>query len=247
MCEQTPVAPSVAVREASGEAEVVDTDLDRIVLMALRKEPERRYVSAEQFAEDIRRYLEGRPVLAAPDSAVYRGRKFVARNRVVVAAAAGFLLAVSVGIITTTWQARVARQERNRAQREFNAVKSLATAVLGELHDAVVALPGSLAARELLIRRGTEYLEALLPDSAHDVDLRRELAFGYRRLGQLQGEAGVPNSAIARRHGAAWNRRRFSSNHCRNRSRWTPASDSPKPTSRCTGNRAIERRPTLVG
>ena len=193
VCEQTPVAPSVAVREASGEAEVVDTDLDRIVLMALRKEPERRYVSAEQFAEDIRRYLEGRPVLAAPDSAVYRGRKFVARNRVVVAAAAGFLLAVSVGIITTTWQARVARQERNRAQREFNAVKSLATAVLGELHDAVVTLPGSLAARELLIRRGTEYLEALLPDSAHDVDLRRELAFGYRRLGQLQGEAGVPN------------------------------------------------------
>ena len=195
VCEDTPVAPSVALRTGGAPAgrQRVDGDLDRIVLMALRKEPKRRYGSAQQFAEDVRRYLEGRPVLATPDSALYRGRKFTARNRVAVAAAAGFLLAVAGGIATTTWQARVARQERNRAQRDFNAVKSLATSVLGELHDAVVRLPGSLAARELLIRRATEYLDALLPDAAHDVALRRELAFGYRRLAQVQGEGGFPN------------------------------------------------------
>jgi hypothetical protein len=96
-------------------------------------------------------------VLAAPDSRVYRARKFVFRNRVAVAAAAGFLLAVTVGIAATSWQARAARQERNRAQREFDAVKSLATSVLGEIHDAIVPLPGSLATRELLIRRATGY------------------------------------------------------------------------------------------
>jgi non-specific serine/threonine protein kinase/serine/threonine-protein kinase len=194
VCEDTPVPPSDAMRGATSPGgRRSDADLDRVVLMALRKEPERRYGSAEQFAEDVRRYLEGRPVLAAPDSGLYRGRKFVARNRVAVAAAAGFLLAVGGGIITTSWQARVARQERNRAQREFNAVKGLATSVLGELHDAVVRLPGSLAARELLVRRGTEYLEALRPDAAQDVALRREVAFGYRRLAQLQGESGFPN------------------------------------------------------
>ena len=194
VCEETPVPPSDALRHvALSGGHRSDADLDRIVLMALRKEPGRRYGSAEQFAEDVRRYLEGRPVLAAPDSALYRGRKFVARNRVAVAAAAGFLLAVAGGIVTTTWQARVARQEKNRAQREFNAVKGLATSVLGELHDAVVRLPGSLAARELLVRRGTEYLEVLRSDAAHDVALRREVAFGYRRLAQLQGEGGVPN------------------------------------------------------
>ena len=62
--------------------------------------------------------------------------------------------------------------------------------------------PGSLAARELLIRRGTEYLEALASSAADDVSLRRELALGYRRLAQLQGERGVPNlgdRAAARR------------------------------------------------
>ena len=159
VCEETPAAPSVAVREAdpSRGRHTVDADLDRVVLMALRKEPERRYGSAEQFAEDIRRYLEGRPVLAAPDSPLYRVRKFTGRNRVAAAAAAGFLLAVVIGIGTTTWQMRVARQERNRAQREFNAVKSLAASVLGELHDAVARVPGTLAARELLIRRATQY------------------------------------------------------------------------------------------
>jgi eukaryotic-like serine/threonine-protein kinase len=211
VCEQTPVAPSLGARESVGAAahHAIAPDLDRIVLMALRKEPERRYASAEQFAEDVRRYLEGRPVLAAPDRSLYRARKFVARNRVAVAAAAGFLLAVAGGVGTVTWQARVARLERNRAQHQFNAVKSLATSVLGELHDAVVGLPGSLAARELLIRRATEYLEALSPDAQHDVALRRELAFGYKRLGQVQGQSGVPNlgdSATARRsleHAAA--------------------------------------------
>ena len=204
VCEETPAAPSVAVREAdpSRGRHTVDADLDRVVLMALRKEPERRYSSAEQFAEDIRRYFEGRPVLAAPDSTLYRVRKFAARNRVAVAAAAGFLLAVVIGIGTTTWQMRVAHQERNRAQREFNAVKSLATSVLGELHDAVARVPGTLAARELLIRRATQYLEALRPDAAEDAALRRELAFGYKRLAQVQGQAGFPNlgdRAAARR------------------------------------------------
>ena len=121
VCEQTPLAPSEAARGEGASGRTLDADLDRIAMMALRKEPERRYSSAEQFAEDIRRYLEGLPVLAAPDSALYRVRKFVARNRVGVAAAAGFLLAVAIGIVATMWQAQVARQERNRAQREFNA------------------------------------------------------------------------------------------------------------------------------
>jgi tetratricopeptide (TPR) repeat protein/predicted Ser/Thr protein kinase len=195
ICEQTPEPPSAPARAASrgGARGPIDRDLDRIVLMALRKEPDRRYGTAEQFAEDVHRWLTARPVLAVPDSPAYRARKFVARNRVAVGAAAAFLVAVVGGATATTWQATVARQERNRARHEFNAVRSLATAVLGELHDAVIRLPGSLAARELLIRRATEYLDALSADAEHDIGLRRELAFGYQRLGQVQGQVGFPN------------------------------------------------------
>jgi tetratricopeptide (TPR) repeat protein len=204
ICEQPPEAPSAAPRTAPGVGakHPIDRDLDRIVLMALRKEPERRYGTAEQLAEDVRRYLAGLPIVAAPDSALYRTRKFVSRNRVAVAAGLAVLVAIAGGIVATTWQARLARQERNRAQQHFEAVRSLAGSVLGELHDAVATLPGSLAARELLVRRATEYLDALSANVDQDAGLRRELALGYSRLAQVQGQAGLPNlgdQASARR------------------------------------------------
>ena len=94
ICEEPPEPPSAAPRGDSGigAKHAIDRDLDRIVLMALRKEPERRYGTAEQLAGDVRLYLEGRPIIAAPDDVLYRTRKFVARNRVAVAAGLGFLL-----------------------------------------------------------------------------------------------------------------------------------------------------------
>jgi non-specific serine/threonine protein kinase/serine/threonine-protein kinase len=197
ICEQPVDPPSQARREGAkenlGVFEPIDRDLDRIVLMALRKEPERRYGTAAQFADDVSRYLGGHPIVAAPDSRAYRARKFAERHRAAVAAGAGFLLALTAGIAATTWQANVARAERNRAQHQFNAVRTLANSVLGELNDAVRKLPGSLAARELLLRRTTEYLDALSREAAGDVGLRRELALNYKRLAQVQGESGNSN------------------------------------------------------
>ena len=194
ICEEEPRPPSAIARDR------VPFDVDVIVMKALRKEPERRYGSVEQFSDDLQRYLEGRPVHAVPDSVVYRARKFVRRHRLGVAAVAALVVAVAAGISTTLWQARAARQERERAdahraraERQLSAVRSLANTVLFELHDAVVALPGSIKAREVLLRRATEYLDALRQESAGDPDLSRELAHGYRRLAQVQGHDGMPN------------------------------------------------------
>ena len=101
-----------------GEADLkkLDADLDNILLKSLRLEPERRYSSVGQFSEDIRRYLEGLPVLARKDTLGYRLSKFVRRNKVGVAAAAFVVVALLGGLITATWQARIARQERDHAQ-----------------------------------------------------------------------------------------------------------------------------------
>ena len=77
-------------------------DLDNIVLMAMRKEPERRYSSVEQFAEDIRRYQNGLPVIAREDSFSYRAEKFIQRNKVGVVAASGIAVSLIAGIFTTT-------------------------------------------------------------------------------------------------------------------------------------------------
>jgi eukaryotic-like serine/threonine-protein kinase len=205
VCEETPrppsaVAPQRQVSGTLGVAESIPSDVDVIVMKTLRKEPERRYGTVEQLSNDLQRYLEGRPVTAAADRAGYRARKFVHRHRLGVAAVAALLMTLCGGIGTTLWQARVARLERERAdvnraraERQFSAVRGLANTVLGELHDAVVALPGSIKAREVLLRRATEYLDTLKAEAADDVELRRELARGYRRLAQVQGDAGMPN------------------------------------------------------
>lgn len=92
-------------------------DLDNIVLMAMRKVPERRYSSVGQFAEDIRRFLDGRPIIAREDTFGYRAGKFVNRNKAGVAAGAGIFVSLVGGIVAASSQARRARRQRDRAQK----------------------------------------------------------------------------------------------------------------------------------
>ncbi len=167
-------------------------DLDNIVLLALRKEPARRYPTVEQFSEDIRRYLEGLPVVARKSTLAYRAAKFVGRHKVGVASAALVVLAIIAGVTATIWQASVARVERARAERRFNDVRKLANSNLFELHDAIANLPGSTPARELLVKRALEYLDSLAQESQGDASLQRELVAAYLKVGNVQGN---PNNA----------------------------------------------------
>jgi serine/threonine-protein kinase len=99
-------------------ARAVAGELDTIVLTALRREPERRYASAAALADDLRRWLEGRPVAAQADTATYRMRKFVARHRLAVGSASAVLLALIAGFGTALWQANEAREQARRAAAE---------------------------------------------------------------------------------------------------------------------------------
>ncbi len=162
-------------------------DLDNIVLKALSKQPARRYASAEQLAEDIQRHLQGRPVLAVPDSLLYRGKKFIRRNAWGAAAAALLLLAVLAGVLATLHQARIAAANEQRANARFNDVRKLANSLLFEIHDSIQDLPGSVPARKLLVERALQYLDSLGRESSGDSSLQRELASAYIRIGDVQG------------------------------------------------------------
>ena len=107
---------SVGLRFTVHDSRLLRGDLDNIVLKAMRKEPHRRYQSAAEFAEDIRRYLVGLPVIARKDTWSYRSAKFVRRNRIAVGAGALVLIALIGGIIVTAWEARATRQEKARAE-----------------------------------------------------------------------------------------------------------------------------------
>ena len=161
-------------------------DLDTILLTALRKEPDRRYQSVEQFAADVRRHLDGMPVLARPDTFGYRAGKFVRRNRVPVAAGALVVLALVGGTIATAYQARQARAAQARAERRFADVRKLAHTVLFDYHDAIKDLRGARPVRERLVHDALGYLDGLAREVEDDPSLQRELAAAYRRVGDLQ-------------------------------------------------------------
>src|SRR5205814_6979316 len=143
-----PQKPSTAVALPSNQQSEIRNqkllrgDLDNIILMALRKEPERRYQSVDQLSDDIRRHLEARPILARKDSASYRAAKFVRRNLVATAAAVIVFLTLVGGIVATAWEAQRATTEKLRAERRFNDVRKLAHAVLVDYHDASKNLQG---------------------------------------------------------------------------------------------------------
>lgn len=163
ICEEEPGKPSTAISRleevlaANGADHMVHTpdslsetrtgdlkglrrhlrgDLDNIVLMALSKDPARRYASVEKFSEDIRRHLEGLPVSARKEKFAYRLGKFIQRNRVSVTAAAVILLTLLAGLLATMWQARIARTEQ--AKVKALQAKSQAQSIVDGVGDYVV-------------------------------------------------------------------------------------------------------------
>ena len=125
VCHSVPARPSTAIdagRVKIGSDQNVERlarrlrgDLDTIILKALRKEPERRYPSAAQFAEDLTRHMQGLPVTARPDTTGYRLRKFISRNRLAVASGAVVSIALVAGLIVSLTQTRIANSQRERA------------------------------------------------------------------------------------------------------------------------------------
>ncbi len=118
-----PVRPSDAA--PAPWRQLLRGDLDTIALKALRKKSEERYATVNALVADIHAYLQDRPVSARPDSAWYRARKLVKRNKGAVAAAAAVLIAVVASALVALWQARVALLEKTRAEQVKESIAAL--------------------------------------------------------------------------------------------------------------------------
>ncbi|MFL6619632.1 MAG: tetratricopeptide repeat protein [Povalibacter sp.] len=171
ICEQEPPLPSAMVDRTAQEAPELLTDivtcrsttgqrlrkelrgdLDNIVMMAMRKDPTRRYNSAEQLSADLQRHVAGQPVLATSDSWTYRTRKFVVRHRVpVIASAVGVLMLTAFSIITFV-QARHIAHERDIVSAERSRAEQVSSFLveLFELSDPSKSRGNQVTARELL-------------------------------------------------------------------------------------------------
>ncbi|MGI9068858.1 MAG: protein kinase domain-containing protein [Pyrinomonadaceae bacterium] len=162
-------------------------DLDNIVLKSLRKEPQRRYASVQEFSEDLRRHLQGLPVTASPDTLAYRANKFIQRHTVSVMASVFTLLSLLAGITATTWQAHRANIERAKAERRFNESRKLSKYLMTDVYASLTVLPSAAKVQKDLTQNALRYLDSLAQEEADDVVLLGELASAYIKLGEVQG------------------------------------------------------------
>ena len=163
-------------------------DLDTIVIKALKKDPAERYATADAFMQDLQHYLSGEPVLARPDTATYRVRKFVARNRVVVGLATATGMALLVATAVSLWQAQVARNQAVVAQREAARAQAVQGFLLDIFSANSDAQPDPMKARQTTARElldiGATRVGAALKDSPEaQQEVLSTLASMYWQLG----------------------------------------------------------------
>lgn len=168
-------------------------DLRAIATRARAEAPEDRYQSVEALIADLGRYERQEPVEARGDGALYAFSRFAGRRRwAVTAALAAFAASVIVSVITSLLYVRATAAERE-AQAQFQSVRELAKFMLFDLHDEIAKVPGSTRARERLADTGRRYLDALSAAGGADPALRVETALGYKRLGDVAGNAASAN------------------------------------------------------
>ena len=154
-------------------------DLDAIIAKAVRKAPGERYATAQALKEDLLRYLNREPVHARRGAALYRVRKFVARNRVAAVAALAIVASLSVGLYA-------ANRERVKAEQRFEQVRQLSNKLF-DIDRKVRDLPGSVATRQLIVETSLEYLGRLADDAGDDPELALDLGSAYIRVARVQG------------------------------------------------------------
>ena len=220
-------APSSAIDEDCDQAESdaprigrarlrrrLEGDLDNIVLKALRREPERRYLLVADLAADLQRHLSGLPVRARPITKRYRIGKFIGRHRLGVGVASAVTLLVCAALAGIVWQGRVAARERDRARVEARRAEQVA-GILGGLFEAAnpqSAAAGQLSARELLDQGGTKIRHELDAEPQIRGPLLEVMSNAYTALGDfdraeelaqtgvddLRGLSEVPSTALAK-------------------------------------------------
>jgi serine/threonine protein kinase/tetratricopeptide (TPR) repeat protein len=189
ICGMEPARPSAVVKTACDAAaarsstperlsRILDGDLDTIVIRAMDKQPTRRYPSASHLRDDLRRHLEGLPVMARRDTLSYRAGKFVSRHRAGVAAVALAAAALSAGFGVALWQAQEKSREAARAEEITRFVLSLFEQADPSINQ------GEIMTVTALLEQGRARVEReLRGQPATQADLYRVLGTVHHRLG----------------------------------------------------------------
>jgi serine/threonine protein kinase/tetratricopeptide (TPR) repeat protein len=174
-------------------------DVDDIVMVSLAKSAKVRYASVGDLARDIEAHLDGRPVEArrlrrSVNWTVYQTRRFARRHRVTLTAGAAAVAALAIGLVLSLLAWQEAERQRGLAEASEARTRALAGALIEEVHDRVLPLPGSVTIRERLVDLGTAELEAMESRApATDASRLLEIATGYDRMGDVAAGVRTPH------------------------------------------------------
>jgi serine/threonine protein kinase len=163
-------------------APVIKSDLEMIVMKALRREPQDRYATIDQFAEDLENFLESRPIRARKGDTWYRTRIYLRRHWLPVTAALLAIGGLSAGLM-------LANRERVLAQQRFLDVRQLSNKLF-DIDSEASKIAGSSKVRQLIVDTSIEYLQRLASDTHRNINLDLELGTAYFRVARVQG---LPN------------------------------------------------------
>ncbi|MGM9484931.1 protein kinase domain-containing protein [Roseateles sp. NT4] len=195
ICEVEPTRPSAAIATADGYAkrQRLRGDMDAIVLMALRKEPNRRFTGADALADDLFRHIEGFPVLARRGAASYKFSRWVLRHRTTVIAIGAVNVLLIAGILIAGWQNVEIRNQRDRATQNATDLRKLASTLMFDVSDALAREPGTTQARRLIVQNALAYLEKVREQAISDPVAQLDSVRSYRRVGDILGGSSMPN------------------------------------------------------
>ena len=186
VCHQKIRKPSSVQDLSRKTRKDLEGDLDNIVLMALDQDPSRRYLSAQDFAEDLSRHLQGKPVLARRATAIYRLRKLVQRHQTAALMACATVVVVIGAILFSSWQSR-------RADRQVKQIETFADSIISDMTEKLQQSSTSVETQASLFHSTLKYLDQLRQSSGNDPRVLLELSKAYERVGDLEGSPFVAN------------------------------------------------------
>jgi serine/threonine protein kinase/tetratricopeptide (TPR) repeat protein len=198
--------PSISARRHTVPAQLtkmVRGELDWIVMKCLEKDRNRRYETANGFAQDVQRHLAGEPVQAVPPSAGYRFRKFARRNRAALMTAGLVLLALLVGSVVSTWQAIRATTAEREAEENLRNAQAAVDQMLTRVSDERLKnVPQAYPVRKGLLEDALQFYEGFLRQRPDEPAFRVKKAEILQSLGRLQWRMGHFKAADASLRGA---------------------------------------------
>ncbi len=171
-------------------------DFETIVLKSMAELPQERYESAEQLAEDLQRFLDGKPIAACPPSTLNKFWKWARRHHSAVRATAGVLLLAAVGVVVGSLM--LARQRTRTAMAMAEAFRQATDQIdrNAQLGERLADIPGAEGIRRQLYEQSIHFYRRYAERAEHDPALARELAVTYNKIASLSTKVGNQQQAL---------------------------------------------------